>query len=233
MSKKQSIFERLKTVHAKSPAMIWAVAWVAIIPSLGSLMALNTLYLNLEVFDQLRFLAIDFLLLYTVITSLLMGLALMPTTLLAIISGFLFGWESFPFLVIAYSLASVIGYWAGKKLDKNSLDLLLRKYPKAAQMITDKRHHISQLIFFVRLSPVIPFALSNLLFALLRIDLIKVIWMGLWGMLPRTLMAFTTGVLAESLLIALQERNGVAQVLTVVALILISGWGIYRFFRKG
>jgi uncharacterized membrane protein YdjX (TVP38/TMEM64 family) len=232
MSKKQSIFERIKTVHANNPAIIWAVGWVAVVPSLGSIMVLNTLYLNLEIFDHLHFLSVDIIFLYTGITSLLMGLALMPTTLLAIISGFLFGWVSFPFLVIAYSLASAIGYLAGKRLDKNSLDFLLSQYPKAAQMITDKRQHISQLIFFVRLSPVIPFALSNLLFALLRINLIKVIWVGLWGMLPRTLMAFTTGVLAESLYMALQERNGWAQVLAIGALILISGWGIYRFFKK-
>lgn len=232
MSEKQSIFNRIKAVHDNNPAIIWAVGWVAIFPSLGSLAALNFLYLNQDFFDHIHFLSADFLFFYIGSTSLLMGLALMPTTLLAVVSGFLFGWMALPMLVAAYSLASVIGYWAGKKLDKDSLDFLLNKYPKASQLIADKRDRISQLIFFVRISPVIPFALSNLLFALLRIGLGKVVWIGLWGMLPRTLMAFTTGVMAESLWEALQERDGTFQVLTLIALIFFSGWGIYRFFRQ-
>lgn len=215
-----------------NPAVIWAVAWVAICPSLGSLYAIHLLYSNQDVLSQLQFGWADFLSLYLGVSSLLMGLALIPTTLLALISGFLFGWTSFPWLVIAYSLASSIGYMVGIKLDKNSLEFLLKKYPKAAQLIADKRQKISQLIFFVRLSPVIPFALSNLLFALLKVPLAKVIWVGLWGMLPRTLMAFTTGVFADSLMAAIQENNGMGQILVILGLILISGWGIYKFFRK-
>lgn len=216
-----------------NPVILWAVGWVTIVPSLGSLIALHFLYSNQEALNHFQFFTPGFLMLYLGAASMLMGLALIPTTLLALISGFLFGWISFPWLVTAYSIASAIGYWVGRKLDRNSLEFLLKKYPKAAQLIADKRQQISQLIFFVRLSPVIPFALSNLLFALLKIPLKKVIWVGLWGMLPRTLMAFTTGVFAESLVAALQEKNGAAQILTVIALILLSGWGIYRFFRKG
>lgn len=119
-------------------------------------------------------------------------------------SGFVFGWISFPFLVLGYTLATVIGYQIGKGLDRGSLAFLLDQYPKAAQLIEDKKDDISQLIFFVRLSPVIPFALSNLLFALLQAGLKKVVWMGLWGMLPRTSMAFITGILGESLMDALE-----------------------------
>jgi uncharacterized membrane protein YdjX (TVP38/TMEM64 family) len=232
MRKKPAIFKRIQRLMDNNPGIVWAVAWVAIFPSLGSFYAIHHLYSHQDVLSQLKFGLADFLTIYVGASSLFMGLAFIPTTLLALISGFLFGWTSFPWLVVAYSLASCIGYMVGIKLDRNSLEFLLKKYPKAAQLIDDKRHKISQLIFFVRLSPVIPFALSNLLFALLKVPLERVIWVGLWGMLPRTLMAFTTGVFADSLMAAIQEKNGMGQILVILGLILISGWGIYKFFRK-
>src|SRR5690554_7440313 len=232
MSKKQSVFSRLRRLYSNNPGMVWAVGWVTVVPSLTSLIILNSLYGNPSFLGQFEFLTWSFVTYYTIASSLLMGLALLPTTFLAVLSGFVFAWISLPFLILGYTLATIIGYQIGKKLDKGSLDFLLENYPKAAQMIVDKRNKISQLIFFVRLSPVIPFALSNLLFALLKIGLPKVVWMGLWGMLPRTLMAFTTGFLGVSLLETLQERNNAEQFFIFIALLLISGWGIFRFFRR-
>src|SRR5690554_6932997 len=180
----------------------------------------------------IHFFPYGFVFYYIIATYMLMGYALLPTTFLAVLSGFVFGWVALPFLILGYTLATIIGYQIGKKLDKGSLDFLLGNYPKAAQMIVDKRNEIPQLIFFVRLSPVIPFALSNLLFALLKIDLKKVVWIGLWGMLPRTLLAFTTGVVGESLVGALEENSGLRQWAVIGVLLLVSGWGIYRFFKK-
>lgn len=232
MSKKQSVFSRLKALYSSNPLMAWAVGWVSFVPSFVSLIVLNTLYTDPSYLGQIDFSSADFLVYYTVVTSLLMGFALLPTTFLAIFSGFAFGWLSLPFLVLGYTFATIIGYQIGKKLDKGSLGFLLANYPKAAQMITDKKNKISQLIFFVRLSPVIPFALSNLLFSLLKIDLKKVVWMGLWGMLPRTLLAFTTGVVGESLVGALEENSGSRQWAVIALLLLLSIWGIYRFFKK-
>jgi len=232
MSKKQSVFSRLKALYSSNPLMAWAVGWVSFVPSFVSLIVLNTLYTDPSYLGQIDFSSADFLVYYTVVTSLLMGFALLPTTFLAIFSGFAFGWLSLPFLVLGYTFATIIGYQVGKKLDKGSLGFLLANYPKAAQMITDKKNKISQLIFFVRLSPVIPFALSNLLFSLLKIDLKKVVWMGLWGMLPRTLLAFTTGVVGESLVGALEENSGSRQWAVIALLLLLSIWGIYRFFKK-
>lgn len=161
-----------------------------------------------------------------------MGMALIPTTFLAILSGFLLSWTALPFLILGYTMATIVGYQVGKQLDKNSLAFLLDNYPKATKLIAGKKDDIAKLIFFIRLSPVIPFAFSNLLFALLKIDLKKVVWVGLWGMLPRTLLSFTTGVLGESLLEALQKNNGAGQLIVIGVLLLLSVWGIYRVFKK-
>ena|SRR5690554_2938261 len=175
MSKKQSVFFRLRRLYSNNPRMVWAVGWVSVVPSVASLITLNALYGNPSFLGQFEFLTWSFVIYYTIASSLTMGFALLPTTFLAVLSGFVFGWVSLPFLILGYTLATIIGYQIGRKLDKGSLEFLLVNYPKAAQMIVDKRNKISQLIFFVRLSPVIPFALSNLLFALIRIDLRKVV----------------------------------------------------------
>lgn len=232
MGKRQSLLRRIRTFYAINPKMVWAVGWVMVFPSLGSLLTLNFLYTNSGFFQDINFLMWDVTVLYVVLVTTLMGLALLPTTLLSILSGFIFGWVSFPFLVLGYTLATVIGFQVGSKLDSGSLDFLLSRYPKAAKLIEEKKDDISQLIFFVRLSPVIPFALSNLLFAMLQAGLGKVLWMGLWGMLPRTSMAFITGILGESLVEALEGDSGGYQILFIAVLLLISVWGIYRFFTK-
>jgi uncharacterized membrane protein YdjX (TVP38/TMEM64 family) len=232
MGEKQTLLRRLKTFYAINPKMVWAIGWVTVFPSLGSLITLNYLYNHPSLFSEVQFLSWDFVGLYLMTTTLLMGLALLPTTFLSILSGFVFGWVSFPFLVLGYSMATITGYQVGKRLDSGSLAFLLNQYPKAARLIEEKKDDISQLIFFVRLSPVIPFALSNLLFALLQAGLGKVVWMGLWGMLPRTSMAFITGILGESLMDALEGDSGGKQILVILALLLVSVWGIYRFFTK-
>jgi uncharacterized membrane protein YdjX (TVP38/TMEM64 family) len=232
MGEKQTVLRRLKAFYATNPKMVWAVGWVTVFPSLGSIITLNLLYNHPALFNEIEFLSWGFVAVYLIITTLLMGLALLPTTFLAILSGFVFGWASFPFLVLGYSMATIIGYQVGKRLDSGSLALLLDQYPKAAKLIEEKKDDISELIFFVRLSPVIPFALSNLLFALLRTGLAKVVWMGLWGMLPRTSMAFITGILGESLMDALEGDSGGKELWVIAVLLLVSIWGIYRFFTK-
>lgn len=232
VGKKKLIFQRLSAMYRNNPAMFWAMGWVSIVPSLGSLLTLNLLYSRQELLDQVPIFDPWTMVGYVAASALLMGAALLPTTFLAVLSGFAFGWAYFPLLVTGYTLASLMGYSLGRKLDKNSLDQLLDTYPKAAQLIAEKKGNLSQLIFYVRLSPVIPFALSNLLFALLKAGIVKVVWMGLWGMLPRSLLAFATGVVGESLVETMQERDDGLQFAVLVLLLLVSGWGIYRFFTK-
>ena len=227
MVQKPSVFQKLRSAYYRNPAVLWAIGWVAIMPSIGSISAINLIYIHAASINSLQLSTLN-VLGYIILTSALMGLALIPTTLCAVLSGFVFGWVSLPFLVISYSLASIIGYMVGRPLDRNNLDFLLEKYPKAGQLVWDKSQHPSQLIFFIKLSPFIPFALSNLLFALVKIDLRKIIWFGLWGMLPRTSLVFTAGIMAESLWAALDERTGALQVSIVIVLILVSIWGIYR-----
>ncbi|MFC4870171.1 TVP38/TMEM64 family protein [Negadavirga shengliensis] len=233
MNKKPSIFKRFKQIYSENPSIFWAIVWVSLMPSIGSLIVLQWFYSkgnDFILFDLEHPLS---LVLYITGSTLLMGFALLPTTFLSVLSGFMFGWSSLPYLIVGYTLASIIGYSLGTKMGHNSLEILLQQYPKAADLIRHKRKRMGWLVAFVRLSPVIPFALSNILFALLKAGLKNVIWAGLWGMLPRTILAFFTGIVADSLYQALKRKEENWQLLLIGLLFLLSAWGIYRFFTNG
>ncbi|MEX0883325.1 MAG: VTT domain-containing protein [Cyclobacteriaceae bacterium] len=231
MNKKHTIFKQFKTIYSKNPWVCWIILWVSVMPSIGSLLTLQGIYQHWEPLPTSGFLTLPRLFFYLVTCSLLMGLALLPTTFLAVLSGFIFGWATFPFLVLSYTLASVMGYLLGRNLDQNSLGLILKPYPKAAQLIHEKREKMGWLVFYVRISPVVPFALSNILFALLRTGIPNLVWAGLVGMLPRTFLAFLTGTWAVGIYQAMQSNDENWQILVLVLLFIISAWGIYRFFK--
>jgi uncharacterized membrane protein YdjX (TVP38/TMEM64 family) len=232
MEKKQSIFKEFKNAGRNNPKVAFAILWVTLMPSIGSLVTVPWALANSAWMSQLAFDNSITILIALLVSILLMGLALMPTTLIAGLSGFFLGWQAFPWLVMGYTLATVLGYAWGTGLGGNSLSLILNKYPKAEALIEKKKHNLGELIFFVRLSPVIPFAMSNLLFALMKSGYKKLVIFGTLGMLPRTLFVFFSGTLASSIYSAIMQKSGTGEIVVLIALFGLSVWGIWRFFTK-
>lgn len=228
MTKKVSIFKTIATYFREHPWATMGWIWVTLMPGIGSLILFSffndpeNFGLN-GLFDQLSF--IFFI-------AILLGLALLPTTLTALSSGYFFGWIGFPGLFIGYFLANVIGYTLGKILNANFLPLLSIQKPEFKQQLERKIQHPESLIFFIRISPVVPFAISNFLFASLKIDLKKVLLYGIPGMLPRTLIAFATGLLASSFLDAKKAMNDPVQWIILAVLFVVSFWGLYRNWKS-
>lgn len=232
MNKKPPIFKHFRNIYNQNPWVLVAILWVSILPSIGALMLGNWIYRHWSEINLAPIIEPEIALIYCISGTVLMGLAFVPTTFFAVISGYVFGWQAFPYLVLAYTLASAVGYFLGRILEKDSLDLLLEPYPKAKKLILEKKEQMGSLIFFVRISPVIPFAISNLVFALLRTGIKRVLWFGLLGMLPRTLLAFSSGALAGSIQEALSSKSSVWQYVLIAVLLIVSLVGIYAFFTK-
>ncbi|MFD2034699.1 TVP38/TMEM64 family protein [Belliella marina] len=230
MEKKTGIFKDIKLIGKNNPAVAIALLWVSIIPSICSLILVPLAVRNTSFLEQIDFSNALGILLYVFGGMLLMGLALMPTTLFAGLSGFLFGWQAFLWVIVGYSLATLLGYIWGKSLGKDSLDLILEKYPKAKDLIRQKENKVGELIFFVRLSPVIPFALSNLLFALLKSGWKKLVFFGTFGMLPRTTLVFFSGTIASDIYSAIQQDGIGGKGWVFIFLLALSIWGIWSFF---
>ena len=228
MTKKDSIFKDLVRYFRSHPSTTLGWIWVSFVPLLGSLL-LSTRYEQLE---QIVLTGIGDHILLTLILALLVGLAFLPTTFTALASGFFWGWTVFPHLVIAYLLANVLGYSLGKWLNADFRTLLYARHPSLQEEIERRTDQPAGLVFFVRISPVIPFAISNFLFASLGIPLSKIIRFGLPGMLPRTILAFASGMAAHTFLDAQASLKDPHDWLVLGLLLVGSIWGIWHFWNK-
>ncbi len=228
MTKKDSIFKDLSSYFRSHSITTLGWVWVSIVPLLGSLL-LSTQYQQLE---KLTVTGVWEQVLLTLTLALLVGLAFLPTTFTALASGFFWGWAVFPHLVIAYLLANVLGYTLGKWLNADFRTILYARQPSLKEEIEKRIEHPAGLVFFVRISPVIPFAISNFLFASLGIPLSKIIRFGLPGMLPRTILAFASGRAANSFLDAQSSLKDPQDWLILGLLLVGSVWGIWYFWNK-
>ena len=228
MTKKDSIFKDLGSYFRSHPSTTLGWLWVSFVPLLGSLL-LST---NYQAMEQIVVTGIVGQVLLSLILAFLVGLAFLPTTLTAIASGFFWGWSVFPHLVIAYLLANVLGYTLGKWINADFRTILYARHPSLKEEIEKRIEQPAGLVFFVRISPVIPFAISNFLFASLGIPLSKIIRFGLPGMLPRTILAFASGKAANSFLDAQSSLKDPQDWLALGLLLLGSVWGIWYVWNK-
>lgn len=228
MTKKGSIFKVIQTYFGKRPISIIAWLWVSLMPILGS----TVLILNYETISNWKLDSVLDYSIYTLLATLMMGLALLPTTLTAMASGFFLGWIGLPFLVLAYSIASVIGYFLGLRSNSGLLEILFTKNPNLKLELESRKEKEGSLVFFIRISPIIPFAISSFIFASMQISLRKVLIYGIPGMLPRTLISFGTGVLASSFLLAQKSMSSPLQWGIGGLLLIFGGLGIYKYLKK-
>ncbi|MGY6522340.1 MAG: VTT domain-containing protein [Mongoliitalea sp.] len=228
----RSIIKEFKTGIQENLFLSLAFLWVSIMPSLGTLIATPLVLTRSNYITEFPWLNPFSLLITCLCLTFLMGLALLPTTMVAVFSGFLFGWKIFPLLVASYAAASLLGYFWGQMVTKGGLVFLIKRYPKVGTAIEERSHSIPQLIFFIRISPVIPFALSNLLFAFLQTGWKKLLIWGTIGMLPRTLIAFYTGTIANDLYDAINQGDDTLKVWIFIGFLVVSTWGIWKVIRS-
>ncbi|MDX5348026.1 MAG: VTT domain-containing protein [Hymenobacteraceae bacterium] len=168
------------------------------------------------------------LLLYFIIVSVTMALALTPTTFVALVSGFYLGWVGFPGVVVSYGLAALIGYSLARLIDHGKMMGFLNHFPKAMFLMQELRQQSWTLIFLTRISPVLPFALMNFVLAVIRVDKWR-FWIAIMiGMLPRTLFFYWVGTQANDIIQLLQNPDsGTSGKVLMIVLVLISIGGLY------
>ncbi|WP_114751202.1 TVP38/TMEM64 family protein [Pleomorphovibrio marinus] len=232
MIKIPSIFKQLHLLFQRHPGVFIPVAYALTLPSIGALLTLNYLLgldikpWELETNQGWR------PLLFVIASASAMGLALLPTTFVSVLTGLIWGWEYFVLLIIAYTLGTILGYYTGSVFTRDQLNPLLQPFPKAKKLVETNSEKPAHLIFLIRLSPVIPFALSNILFSLMNIPIKKVVWWGLLGMLPRTSIAFFTGTLAAGIFQAFSEGKQEWEWIAILLLLAISTYGLIRLFKR-
>ncbi|USE37900.1 TVP38/TMEM64 family protein [Endozoicomonas sp. SCSIO W0465] len=153
-------------------------------------------------------------------SSLTMALALTPSTLIALISGYFLGWAAFFYILISYPVASAIGYTVGKSLDHGKLMNTLPPTSRIHLMLDELKHHQWPLVILTRISPILPFSLMNLVLPAIGIRLQTFLLAGFIGMLPRTLFALWAGMQARDLISLL--KNPTQDNLSIIFMVMVS-----------
>lgn len=202
----------------------------ALIPAVfsSSFIYLFQLYIpDLDPHNVLNYLAFFF------ITSITMAFALTPTTFIAIVSGFYFGWIGLPGVVISYLIASLLGLWFGVLINKTVVGQFISNNESWHKFFQKLKEREFLMVFFGRLSPVLPFAMMNFAFSSIQPNKYKYIKGSLLGMFPRTLIFFATGMQAGEIWEFVRHPNlDGAMTLLPLLLLILSSIGIIWLLRK-
>jgi uncharacterized membrane protein YdjX (TVP38/TMEM64 family) len=169
----------------------------------------------------------------TLILTLGATIALCPPTFLAIVFGYFLGFSAIPYLLIINFGAIFLIFVLYKRLDFKWIESYFEENEKVNSLLKKIKAEELKIIFFAKLSPILPFALTNLSFAVSGAKLRNILIGGFAGMLPRTLLAVYTGSQAKEISILIQHPNqGLFSKILILLLVIASFWGMTHYFRK-
>ncbi|MFD2932280.1 TVP38/TMEM64 family protein [Spirosoma flavum] len=158
---------------------------------------------------------------------------LTPPTMLALIFGYFLGWQAvLPLFVINFGgilFINLLVHW----LDHDRFLTFLRRNPKAQSVLDRILNNELEVIFFAKLSPILPFGLTNLLFALSGARLKNILLGGFLGMTPRTLLAIWSGHEAREIKALLENPNQSSWTqIVIIGLIVVSIAGLWQVIQR-
>jgi uncharacterized membrane protein YdjX (TVP38/TMEM64 family) len=163
----------------------------------------------------------------------IMGLAFSPTTFFALFTGYIWGLSGIIPLIVAYSIASLLGFFVAKLLKGQAILSFIKSKFKAASFLDHVQSNSFSWVFLARLSPVFPFAITNAIMAFLGVSAQKFFIAGTLGMLPRTLLAVWTGMQAKSIeYLWNNPQSAHWQDFVSLALLVLSGAGMFYLAKK-
>ncbi len=226
-SHKKALLSKLIFGNKRS---LFSLLWSVLLPITGSV--IFTFYATGN-FNSFYPESTLFIVTFFVLATLAMSLALLPTTFVAVISGYYWGFNQFVAVIISYLIASAIGYSIGKKLDHGHFTETLHQNKKLAAFSEGLNRNESIFIILGRISPVLPFALMNLFFAFMKIDFKKFFFIGMIGMLPRTTLSYWAGTQCASIYEIYKANHKIPHnELLMLLLIFSSSFGMILLFRR-
>lgn len=159
--------------------------------------------------------------------------AICPPTFLAIVMGFFLGWAAFPYLVFINLGAIILIYSLYRLINFSWIENKLLANPKIRKTLDGIKNDELKLIFFTKLSPLFPFAVTNLVFAVSGARFSNILLGGFLGMVPRTLLAVYVGKEANVLSQLIDNPNeGTLSKVIISALLVVSAVGMYIIIKK-
>ena len=214
----------------KNSAYFLFLTAIGSMPTLISAYTIFLLHSNSSILENCTILQ---LICFFSITTLTMALALTPTTFVAILAGYFFSWTGLVGILISYIMASILGLLIGKGLKKWNIGYTPKPDSKFEKLLNNFGDNEFFLIAFARLSPVLPFAMTNIALSSLQLKWKNYIGGSILGMLPRTFLFFWAGKNAGDIWAFVKKPSlGGAYELIPIAFILISSLGLYWIVKK-
>lgn len=171
--------------------------------------------------------------LFSFALAVLCGVAVIPPTFLAIVMGFFLGWTALPLLILINMLAIVLIFGLSRWLNLSRVENWLRNDPKRSAVLDRIKAEELKIIFFTKLSPLFPFAVTNLIFAASGATFRNILAGGFLGMIPRTALAVYAGTQARELQALMENPDGSALSRWAISgLVLVSLAGIFFVLKK-
>ncbi len=190
-NKFQTAWQTTKNLGPLGPLMLFTV----LAPGLGLLALLSTSETWLSVFGSLNETRI---LVYFACAVLLAGLSLIPTHACSLIAGMLFGIIQGPIIALfAVVTASCFSFVVVKLIvQEGSYQALLRKEKTAEihqELLLKSGYKAVLFISFIRLSPIMPFAATNVLLAASQVKTSLFLMGSFIGLSPRIILVAIAG----------------------------------------
>lgn len=210
-------------------------SWFGLMVLFGAMPAIVSSSLVLLFYNKISLIASHpvYMLLFYTVSAFTMFLGLTPTTFIAVISGYAFGWKGLGLMMNAYPAAALLGLYFGKWINRWVTGSKGFVHPGLARFFEALGEHQFLLFFFCRISPVLPFAMTNVALSRMQVKLIPYLAGTMVGMFPRTLLFFLAGTQTRDLVAFLQNPSyGQAHQLIIPVFIIISIAGLAMLFNK-
>jgi uncharacterized membrane protein YdjX (TVP38/TMEM64 family) len=182
----------------------------------------------------LQFTATDWILL-TIFCTFTSIIALSPPTFLAVVFGYFLGWKALP-LLFFLNMGAIFLVNRMVVLFKDKFGFLnefLSQNQQVTQLLNGIKQDEFRIVFFTKLSPIMPFALTNLVFSLSGAKLKNILWGGFLGMVPRTVLAVWSSMQVRNIRKLLENPNeGSTNQIVLIVLFVVSIVGLYAVIQR-
>lgn len=208
---------------------ILALLYFGVFPAIGSaaltgiIIADPVLYAHLEALSPWM---------WVLPLAMAIGLGLLPNTVAALALGYSWGMSACGTFPIIYAIALSIGYFIAKILPGEFLKELVYSRKSWRNGLDNLQDEGIKTILLLRLSPIFPFGMTNLVLGWLRFGFWRTMIGSLIGMAPRALALIYLGSKAGDVLEALHNGRNGPLIGFGIALTALAIWGLYKLWNK-
>jgi uncharacterized membrane protein YdjX (TVP38/TMEM64 family) len=169
--------------------------------------------------------------LIAIVCCLASTVAITPPTFLALVFGYFLGWKSLPLLFFLNMTAILLVNLVFKFFKFEFSETFLG--PKAVKLLERIKQDELKIIFFTKISPVLPFALTNVVFAMSGAKTKNILLGGFMGMIPRTVLAVWSSLQIRNIKHLLENPNQDSKSQAIiVAMFLLSVLGLVFVLQR-